>query len=163
MPGLDEEDARRIVEGWQAYGDDAMGRLRGVSAEGAAKALLGHANEHAARPGAGALLGALLITRLGQELKDRVRAFVSPLVGRGGVKGFDLRDIYAMIAAMHAENQLYLSRSVLAFALGCDEDELERVLRVLRREATGLWRDLYPEQAPPDRRGGVPGAGGRRV
>jgi hypothetical protein len=135
MPGLDEKDARRIVEGWQAYGEDAMGRLRGVSVEGAAKALLGHANEHAARPGEGALLGALLITRQGKELKDRVRAFVSPLVGRGGVKGFDLRDIYAMVAAMHAENQLYLSRSVLAFALGCDEQELENILRILRREA----------------------------
>ncbi len=50
MPGLDEEDARRIIEGWQAYGDEAMGRLRGTSGERAAKALLGHANEHAARP-----------------------------------------------------------------------------------------------------------------
>ncbi len=40
-----------------------------------------------------------------------------------------------MIAAMHAENQLYLTRSVLAFALGCDEDRLDRVLRILRREA----------------------------
>ena len=41
-----------------------------------------------------------------------------------------------MVAAMHAENQLYLSRAVLAFALGCDADELERkALLPLRREA----------------------------
>jgi len=36
----------------------------------------------------------------------------------------------------YAENQLYLSRAVLAFALGCDEGALDRgPLRVLRQEA----------------------------
>ena len=135
MPGLDEEDARRIVEGWRAYGDEAMGKLRGMSVEEVATALFGHATEHVARLGEGALLGALLILRQGEDLKERVRAFVAPLAGRGEVEGFDLRDIYAMIAAMHAENQLYLTRGVLAFALRCDEDALDRALRVLRREA----------------------------
>jgi len=135
ISGLDEVDARRIVEGWRAYGDEAMGRLHGSSVESAAKALAGHANEHAARSGEGALLGALLFTRQGEDLKDRVRTFLAPLAGRGGINGFDLRDIYAMIAAMHAENQLYLSRDVLAFTLGCQDDELDLELRVLRREA----------------------------
>jgi hypothetical protein len=60
---------------------------------------------------------------------------VAPLKGKGGTKGHDLRDIYAMIAAMHAENQLYLSRPVLLGALGCNDPELDRVLHVLRREA----------------------------
>jgi hypothetical protein len=135
MPGLDEVDATRIVEGWRAFGDVAMGRLRGVDVVAAAKALHGHANEHAARPGEGALLGALLFTRQGEELKDRVRSLVAPLKGKQGTKGHDLRDIYAMIAAMHAENQLYLSRPVLLAALGCDDRELDRVLYILRREA----------------------------
>lgn len=135
MPGLDEADATRIVEGWRAFGDVAMGRLRGVEVAAAAKALHGHANEHAARPGEGALLGALLFTRQGEELKDRVRELVAPLKGTGGTKAHDLRDIYAMIAAMHAENQLYLSRPVLLAALGCNDRELDRVLHILRREA----------------------------
>jgi hypothetical protein len=56
-------------------------------------------------------------------------------VGREGVNGYDLRDIYAMIAAMHAENQLYLSFGVLAFALGCSPTDLDEVLRILQREA----------------------------
>ena len=135
MPGLDEVDARRIVEGWHAFGDTAMGRLRGTSVDVAAKALYGHANEHVARPGEGALLGALLFTRQGEELKDRVRAFVAPLKGKGRTKAHDLRDIYAMIAAMHDQNQLFLSRPVLLGALGCSDAELDRVLHVLRREA----------------------------
>ena len=55
-----------------------------------------------------------------------------------------MRDIYTMVAAMHAENQLYLSRSVLAFALGCDIDELERkALIPLRREAMLDSGDTY--------------------
>jgi hypothetical protein len=49
-----------------------------------------------------------------------------------------------MVAAMHAENQLYLSRAVLAFALGCDVDELERkALLPLRREAMLDSGDAY--------------------
>ena len=135
MPPLDEDDAKRIVGSWDAFGPAAMGRLRGVSVDAAAKALAGHANEHAARAGEGSLLGALLFTRQGEDLKDRVRAFVSPLKGRGGVRGFDLRDIYATIAAMHAVNQLYLSHAVLAFAIACTEDDLDQSLRILRREA----------------------------
>jgi hypothetical protein len=110
MPAPDAVDALRIVEGWRAYGGEAMGRLRHMSNEVTAKALVGHANEHTARPGEGSLLGALLFMRQGQDLKDRVRALVAPLAGRSRIEGFDLRDIYAMIAAMHAENQLYLSR-----------------------------------------------------
>jgi hypothetical protein len=86
MPGLDEEDARRIADGWQAYGQKAMGKLSTLSAERAAKALFGHANEHAAHPGEGALLGALLITRQGEDLRDRVRNFVSPFQGEEGLK-----------------------------------------------------------------------------
>jgi hypothetical protein len=135
MPSPDETDALRIVEGWRAYGDEAMGRLRHTSNEMVAKALVGHANDAAARSEEGSLLGALLFMRQGQDLKDRVRVFVAPLARRSEIKGFDLRDIYAMIAAMHAENQLYLSRGILAFALACEESVLDRELRVLRREA----------------------------
>ena len=101
----------------------------------AAKALHGHANEHAARPGEGALLGALLLLRFGEELKERVRGFLAPLKGKQGVDNYSLIDIYAMIAAMHRENQLYLTRTVLAFALGCEEATLDRALGFLQREA----------------------------
>jgi hypothetical protein len=136
VAGLDAEDARRIADGWVAYGDEAMGRLRGRTVEQVAQALLGHSQEQAARKEEGALLGALLITREGADLKGRVIRLMEPWANADGVGDRSLLDIYAMIAAMHAENQLYLSHEVLAFALRCDEGALDRgPLRVLRREA----------------------------
>lgn len=136
LAGLDEEDAQRIARTWWAWGDEAMGRLRGETPEVAAKALLGHAQEFAARKEEGAFLGALLITREGEDYRARVARLMEPLRGATGIGRHSLLDIYAMIAAMHAENQLYLSRAVLAYALGCEQVDLDRgPLRTLRREA----------------------------
>ncbi|QPF93925.1 metallophosphoesterase [Bradyrhizobium commune] len=144
LAGLDRDDAMRIVSGWFAWGDEAMGRLKGRSEEDAATALLGHARDHATRQEDGELLGALLVTRQGEDMRAHVRTLVNGL-GRGLVfKSHSLRDIYAMVAAMHAENQLYLSRSVLAFAVGRNIDELEqRALLPLRREAMLDSGDTY--------------------
>jgi hypothetical protein len=144
LPPLDQVDARSIVGGWCTYGDEAMGRLRGATEERASTALLGHARDLAARKEEGALLGALLFTRQGEDMRAHVRTLLGGLAGGPVVGRFSLREIYTMIAAMHAENQLYLSRSVLAFALGCEQDVLERnVLDVLRREATLDPGDRY--------------------
>jgi hypothetical protein len=68
----------------------------------------------------------LLMTRHGEDINAHVRTMLHGLGSNPVVRNFSLRDIYAMVAAMHAENQLYLSRSVLAYALGCDPEELER-------------------------------------
>lgn len=136
LAGLDEEDANRIVQSWSAFGSRAMGNLWSMTTKKAARALLGHAQELAARQEEGALLGALLIAREGEELRNRVVRLMSPWRDAPGIKDKTLLDIYARIAAMHAENQLYLSRTVLAFALDCSEKELEHgPLRILRREA----------------------------
>ncbi len=136
LSGLSRVDAERIVEGWVAYGPEAMGHLGGTDKDQAVAILVGHARELATRNEDGELLGALLITRQGEDMRAHVRTMLvglptTPLIGR-----FSLRDVYAMVAAMHAENQLYLSGSVLAVALGCTFAELEtKVLDLLRREA----------------------------
>jgi hypothetical protein len=144
LAGLDREDARRIVAGWAAWGDEAMGKLKGRSDNDAIIALLGHARDFATRQEDGELLGALLVTRQGEDMRAHVRTLVNGLGLNPVIKTHSLRDIYAMVAAMHAENQLYLSRSVLAFALGCDIDELERqALLPLRREAMLDSGDTY--------------------
>lgn len=136
LAGLSETDARRIVAGWVAWGDEAMGLLKGRGEDQAVKALLGHARDFAARKEDGELLGALLVTRQGEDMRAHVRTLVEGLGRKPVIKTYGLRNIYAMIAAMHAENQLYLSRSVLGFALGDNIDELERkALRPLRSEA----------------------------
>lgn len=144
LAGLDREDAGRIVAGWVAWGDEAMGKLRGQSEDKAITALLGHARDFATRKEDGELLGALLVTRQGEDMRAHVRTLVEGLGRNRVIKACSLRDIYAMVAAMHAENQLYLSRSVLAFALGCDIDELEReALLPLRRETMLDSGDIY--------------------
>jgi Calcineurin-like phosphoesterase len=142
--GLDAGDANRIVSGWVAWGKEAMGHLQRSSKEMAVKALLYHASDFATRHEKGELLGALLFTRQGEDMRAHVRTLINGLRIEPVFRTFSLLDIYAMIAAMHAENQLYLSRSVLAFALGCDVDELEqKALNVLRREAMLDSGDTY--------------------
>jgi hypothetical protein len=136
LVGLDMEDARRIAEGWHSFGPNAMGRLQGQTPENAALALLGSARTLSANKEEGTLLGALLIVREGEELRERVGRLMIPWVKAAGIGGRSLLDIYAAIVAMHAENQLYLSRTVLSYALRCEEADLDAgPLRVLRREA----------------------------
>jgi hypothetical protein len=144
LTGLDLDDAKRIVSGWHAWGDAAMGRLAGWDDEDAAAALVKQAHDLSAREEEGALLGALLATRKGEDIRDHVRTLVSGLGKEPLFGSLSLRDVYAMVASMHAENQLYLSRSVLGFALGCEQDELEyRALRPLRLEAMLDTGDTY--------------------
>ena len=76
MSGLDSEDAARIVAGWHAWGDRAMGPLKGRTVKQAAAALLGHAIDLAAKKEEGALLGALLFTRQGQDIRAHVSTMV---------------------------------------------------------------------------------------
>ena len=153
LAGLDREDARRIVASWAAWGDEAMGRLKSRSEATAVNELLAHARDFATRQEEGELLGALLATRQGEDMRAHVRTLVGGLGRNPVMKTYSLRDIYAMVAAMHAENQLYLSRSVLAFAFGCDIDELERqALLPLRREAMLDSGYIRAHATPPYRR-----------
>lgn len=136
LRGLTQGDAERIVAGWLAYGPEAMGMLRSREKADAAKILVGHARDLATQKEQGELLGALLITRQGDDMRSHVRTLLSGLPSGKVIGSHSILDIYAMIAAFHAENQLYLSTAVLAFALGCSPDELEKkALNLLRREA----------------------------
>ena len=136
LVGLDLEDARRITAGWHAWGPSAMGRLSGQTPENAASMLLESARQLSAKKEEGTLLGALLMVREGEDLLERVGRLMAPWATWPAVDGRSLLDVYAAIVAMHAENQLYLSRSVLAYALKCEEAELDSgPLRLLRREA----------------------------
>ena len=136
LVGLDEEDARRIADSWNAWGPAAMGKLQGNTPESAASKLLESARALSANKEEGTLLGALLIVREGEELPERVSRLMTPWATAPGVNNYSLLDIYTAIVSMHAENQLYLSRTVLAYALNCDETELDSgPLHLLRREA----------------------------
>src|SRR5207253_9911838 len=66
----------------------------------------------------GAFLGALLRVRYGPDLKDHVKKVMLRWKERSESDGMLLK-AFAYIAAMHAENLLILSKSILAEALGC--------------------------------------------
>lgn len=142
---LKKDDALRIVRGWKIWGDEAMGNLKGYSEDQAADALVTYAHDLATRHDEGALLGALLIAREGGGMRDRVRDLLHKLAQSRVIDGrFSLLDIYTMIAAMHSQDQRYMTRSVLAFALGCEVEELEReALFPLRREAMSAGGQTY--------------------
>lgn len=131
LHGLDDDDARAITSAWWDLG---MGKMQAGSADDAAAQLKAKAAQVTGRDADGTLLGALLELRLGDRLRQHVRDFLLPLAAIPiPATGGRLIDAYAMIAAMHAENQLYLTRPVLARALGCDLATLER--QVLARLA----------------------------
>jgi len=100
-----------------------------------ARSLLEAAQREATVPG-GALFGALLTVRLGDDLHNHARLLIERLGKRTIPSGGTLRDALNYIAAMHAEGLEFLSRPVLASALGCPLERLRRdVLIPLGNEA----------------------------
>lgn len=135
MRGLAEGDAVKIVKAWGALSEDGLGKLAGRSEEEATRALVAAARSEAADTRNGAFLGAMLRVRVGEDIKEYVRRLMRPLRDRPAPGG-TLLGAYAHIAGMHAENLLFLSRPVLAAALGCDEVRLDKeVIRPLVKEA----------------------------
>nr|VFJ47573.1 MAG: 3',5'-cyclic AMP phosphodiesterase CpdA [Candidatus Kentron sp. DK] len=137
LRGLDEADATAIVAAWERYQDRGLGELAGKSREEAVAALLAASRSEVSED-EGAFLGALLRLRLG----DQMKAYVRKLLDRLGeqkilpTKPETLLDAFGYVAAMHAENKPFLSKLVLASALGIEPRELRgKVLWPLGEEA----------------------------
>ena len=142
MNGLNKEDALQIVNAWARYGEDGLGDLAKTTLENAAMMLANAAQDQEARhKHDGALLGAMLQLRKGTELREHVASLLERLDVRHIPHRQDnekktLRDAMAYIAAMHAQNLLFLSKPVLAKVLGCKPNKLKRdVLAPLGEEA----------------------------
>jgi hypothetical protein len=134
LRGLCAEDAEMIINSWTRYEKRGLGRLYGHSHAEAVAALLKEAHNEA-NTQEGAFLGAMLRTRLGEDIKAHVQSLLISLA-ENKAPGGTLRDAFAYIAVPHAENFLSLSRGPLADALGCDRAELkEKVLGPLGEEA----------------------------
>lgn len=142
LNGLNEADAQQIVNAWARYGSEGLGDLAEIHSDQAAKRLIQAAQDQDARyKHDGAFLGAMLKVRKGTELREHVASLLERLGTRtiahqreGDPKS--LRDAMAYIAAMHAENLLFLSKPVLAKVLGCKPGKLKAdVLGPLGEEA----------------------------
>ena len=135
LSGLDERDAEAIVQAWQNYGAEGLGDLLRTPESERAEALKKRAREEAATQ-SGAFFGALLEVRNGSDLRSHASLLLDRLGQRAIPGNATLRDALAYIAAMHAERFEFLSRPVLAEALGCPLSRLHReVLMPLGQEA----------------------------
>ncbi len=143
LRGLDSTDAQAIVQSWQAFGDAGLGDLARQPAAERATLLERQAKDEAKAAG-GAFFGALLAVRSGNDLRTHARLLLERLGERKVSGGGTLRESLAYIAAMHAEGLEFLSRPVLAQALGCPLNKLHRdVLVPLGQEAAATTTSSF--------------------
>jgi len=135
LAGLELDDAAAIVHSWGKHGKQGLGRLAGKTEDEAIKLLFDAAVQESATEG-GAFFGAMLEVRIGEELKEHLKALLIRLDERRLQTGGTLQVAFAYIASMHAEGLNFLSRPVLAKVLGYELSDLKsRVLKPLGKEA----------------------------
>ena len=138
MSGLDEQDARAIANAWIHFEGTTTERSD-VGAPGPAERLaqrLLQAAREEATVGEGSLLGGALAVRHGSGLRAHVRLLIDRLLAGEAIADPSLYRAFAFIAAMHALRLDFLSRAVLAHALGCTVAALDKgVIYPLGREA----------------------------
>ncbi len=126
LKGISEEDAERFIDAWQAMGNEGLGKLKGLSAVEAKKRLVKSSrNEEINEPDEGALLGAMLATRYGDELHDHVRTMLRRL-DTIPLYHETLLNAFAYIVAMHSEKLFFLSKPVMAQLYNCKEREVKK-------------------------------------
>lgn len=126
LKGISEDDAERFIKAWSALGNEGLGKLKGLSAVEAKKTLLQSSqNEEINEPDEGALLGAMLATRYGDELHDHVRAMLRRLE-KIPLYHDTLLNAFAYIVAMHSEKLFILSKPVMAQLYSCKEKEVKK-------------------------------------
>jgi hypothetical protein len=144
LHGLIEEDAKQVVQAWANYQDDGLGKLANLSIEQATQRLLTESKSEVKQEGA--FFGALLRVRYGDDLKGHIRKLLDRLKERPIMEGnqYTLLDAFSYIAAMHAENQLFLSKLVLANVLNIEQGKLRsKVLHPLGEEAAASMAGEY--------------------
>jgi predicted MPP superfamily phosphohydrolase len=143
LMGLDLVDAEAIVKAWQAFGELGLGELVNVPESERANTLEKQAKEEA-KTSRGAFFGALLTARNGTDLRKHVSLVLERLSQRKIPGGRTLLKALSYIAAMHAEQLEFLSRPVLASALGCPPDKLHGLVLVpLGQEAATTTSSSY--------------------
>lgn len=137
LSGLSRTDAQLVVQAWAAFGDKGLGKLSGCEPADAAERLVEESRRGKSTQD-GAFFGALLRLRMGEDLRMHVKRLLDRLHDRRifSQSKTTLLDAFAYIAAMHAENRLFLSKVVLADVLGVEQKQLRsKVLWPLGEEA----------------------------
>lgn len=141
--GLDGCDAENIVSAWAAYGAEGLGDLATIPSNERAAKLSREAHNQSPN-GVGAFFGALLMVRSAQHLREHAITMLNRMKSSPIPGGRTLYDALMMVAIMHATGLELLSRSVLAEALGCPIEKLQRhVLLPLGREAAATTTSSF--------------------
>lgn len=136
LRGLSPKDAEQVVSAWSKYGKEGLKRLDNLSVRDASLQLIEAAKSEEVNRNEGTFFGAILQVRLGDGFKDHIRDLIEKLNLRSIGGAITLRDAFAYIAAMHAENLQILSKEVIAAVLNIDLGDLKRkVLFPLGEEA----------------------------
>lgn len=136
ISGITLSDAEIIIKSWSAYGDEGLGTLANTPKTRRAEILKKYADQEVEKGSSGALFGALLIVRHGDDLYDHAKTLVSKLDTIEIDSGKTLKDAIIYIAIMHAIDQEYLTKDVLQQALLCDTGKFfTQVIRPLGQEA----------------------------
>ncbi|MCK0112837.1 hypothetical protein MWU75_11870 [Ornithinimicrobium sp. F0845] len=121
LRGLDEEDAKLIVNAWASQGDVGLGTLANV-VQGERVAKLLEATREQATTDEGAFFGGMLHVRFGELLMDRMRTLLRSLAGRRVGKGSLATALLHISAAHFAEVEL--TPNILANVLGVSGGEV---------------------------------------
>jgi hypothetical protein len=134
MRGLTLEDASRVVTTWAKFGVRGLGRLDPTDLGDAARTLHASASSEVDL-NEGAFLGAMLRTRIGEDLRNHVRDVMDRLRSRV-VGSSTLMDAFAYVSVAHSKYLRFLSKAVLAETLGIAYSDVnKKVLKGLGEEA----------------------------
>lgn len=144
LSGINLTDAESIVSAWAAYGDEGLGALANTARSRRAEVLKQYADEEKKKDEAGALFGALLLVRHGDDLYDHAKMLVDKLGTISISADKTLKDAITYIAIMHAIEHTYLSKEVLQHVLNIEPGKfLARVIRPLGEEAAASQTSNY--------------------
>jgi predicted MPP superfamily phosphohydrolase len=133
--GISPDDAEAVVRSWSVLGAKGLGSLVGVPLDAAISRLVDAAQSEVESAHEGSLFGALLQVRHATDLREHIYTLLQKLK-KYQPSGVNLLDAFALIASMHAQGLLILTKEVLAVALGVESKDLRRrVLSPLGDEA----------------------------
>lgn len=129
LRGIDEKDADKIVTAWEKLGEKGLGKLKDLSLSDAKERLVWSSKNEETKNGSdeGALLGAMLTTRYGDELHDHIREMLLRLQAIP-LKSETLLYAFAYIVAMHSEKLYFLSKTVMAQIYNIELREVKKYI-----------------------------------
>lgn len=134
LRGIEEDDAKEIVTAWADLGEKGLGKLSNLGIPEATEKLCSFARDEMNKDDSdeGALLGAMLTARYGEELSEHVYNMLLRLkdmhLQETPFEGKTLLNAYAYIAAMHSEGLNLLYKDMIAQVCGLPPSRVRKCI-----------------------------------